>query len=461
MRPGPTLKIKIAHVAMKRSGDDGERKTGLMDLPLDLQTEILLIYFEYKIGSVERWHRLQSIFRMIPQFGQTKVKPLFYTKVHYITPDLFAEFYKTMEYPPFLGLREFSPTSYTEEAHLTLVPLMKNLQTLDVSSGSLSGIVKALTNLTSLTCNSRMNDEDLVDMTQLVTLKLSHAGTNLTNETFSRLTRLTSLDTNSCLLGNMKLTPDIFRNLPNLQRLSFRVFRLGTYLPGEFCEAFTKTPTEFANLTSLDCEGDFLVIKDIFLKLPNIVNLRLQAIENYRVGTGHFSTLTRLTNLCLMNTSYHFDDDDSNGLAQLDTLSIQNSFGCRGIDKLTNITNLSIRELDRTSRSVIEPKSQLERLTKLLVLHAQVNWPDSDEVMSKLEGLVHLNVIRNGEITDRSLPKLTNLTQLDVCGSSKLSRNAINRLPKLEVIGVLKKDVVFKKRMVQSLDRHNIKLLAL
>ena len=445
---------------MKRLDDATEKETGLMDLPLDIQAEILLMFFEYKISSMERWHRLQQIFRMIPQFGRTEVKPLFYAKVQYITPDLYMEFYKTMEYPLFLGLREFSPTSYTEEAHFALVPLLKNLQTLDISSCSLPGGIGSLTNLTSLTCSFNTKDEDLVNMTQLTTLKISGLFGSLGNETFSRLTNLTNLDINSGFVGNTELTPVIFNNLPYLKTLAFKLFASGTFRPEVLRDYFDSVTTEFANLTSLHYEGPLAVVRNMIGNLPNLVELCLSdATNTYPHYSGYFSNLFNLTKLSLLRYHYHFDDNDLNGLTKLSTLSIEDCRSFDGIQNLTSITNLSIKH---KTDIVLCDYTLLVNLKKLSTLAFHVPYKLTDSFVSMMEGLTYLDVIGNSNITDRSLLKLTNLKRLDLAGySPKLSRNAINRLPNLGVVGVPAKEIYGRKRLVESLDNPNVKLLEL
>lgn len=446
--------IKINFNTMKRLEPPLiEVTTTVIDLPHDIKAEILLRYVNYELGSLNIWHEIQKIFRMIPKLGEPETREAFYLKIRRITPRLFTIFYQTMEYPRFLGLVKFQPTEKTEKEHLQMVPLMKNLLELDISEFRRRFPVDALTGLTSLKVNYATEPSEIASLSNLVSLNLF----SLHHMPYEILQKLTKLEKLSILPDSIhdrggNLTIEVMKDLVNLKKLSvkedgydnsFRVF--------EEMESFSILP----NLTCLKFGGPLTIASKMFPVIPNLKKLHIERFTDET--NGHFSILTNLEALSVgKNFNYIFNDDDLAGLSNLTSLVIKSGpFYGSEISKLTRLTDLSIgQKVDSTFESSFK---SISMMTNLELLEFCVASP-GDKIFWKLEKLQYLNLCGNRFSSDRCLLRLTNLTRLELDRNTPLSRNAINRLPKLTNFNVPCSDFYCLKEKLESLDKPNINI---
>lgn len=449
-------KIKKIVIKMKRSIDIEGNEIGLMDLPRDLQAEILLIRFKFEIKSTHQWHKIQKLFRMIPLFGKTEVRPTFYAKIRRFTPDLFEIFFKTVEYPLFCGLNEFSPTCFTEKFYLdSLLPFLKNLQTLDLSRYLEKIEIAQFTSLTNLHCGYNTTADDLENLFILKTLQLGPRG--YSDRLFSKLTNLTNLDLGEGFTRNRDRTSfstEIFRGLSNLQ--SLRIDTTNQWNQLEIRMDIETIEFDLMHLTSLDLYGNCTNLPEILQTLSNLHTLCLHQSSGL-MGRDMCSKMTNITNLSLTNCYFPESLERITGLVNLRTLLRKDRLSDSDYANLPNLTALSLLTSDSYSRNTKYLCRDADNLTNLLSLQLRSNF-SADKTISKLVNLTHLDVIGNSEITDRSLHNLTNLKRLDICSRVELSRNAMNRLPSLETVGILKKDLIFLEIKIRSLDRSNIQI---
>lgn len=422
---------------------------GLSDLPNDIKALVLLHYVNFKLDSVRKWHRIQKLFRSIPLFGLPEVKLAFYRKIYRIKPDLFSIFYKTMEYPPFLGLVEFQASKETKEPHIEMLPQMANLTKLDISQFQSRVEIDELTNLTFYSGNYFTKDEDLLKLPKLI--GLSGREMRITNNSLAKLTKLEELSLGPLCFHDRHFSVDVFQELTNLKKLCLEDAHQELFDRLGEIGLFTKN---MVNLTSLEFGGNLTIAATMF---PNIPNLKKLHVNLFTSDTnGHFSCLVNLEQISIGGyCRYEFNGDDLKSLSKLDTILFNGEgYLYRELLKLTTLTHLSIS----SELTTVGDFSEISRLSGVKILEFGVIRCPCDSVLSKLENLTHLNLIGNRTASDRCLLKLTNLTRLDFALGANFSRNALNQLPKLCKFGVPKVDYAYLERKLRSLDRPDIKL---
>jgi hypothetical protein len=251
--------------------------------------------------------------------------------------------------------------------------------------------LKAMTRLTSLNliCNKTITDSGLSNLSLLRTLILD--ANVISNASLVRLTGLTALTLMRC----SHITMDGIRVLTNLTHLSLNEDRLK--YPNDCLKKLTK-------LESLSLAYNKVISDSAFSRLNNLTHLDLRKTEYVTDAT--MKHLTNLTSLIVSGSSDRITDE---GLLCLDPTkmkflsiqltSVKPKISNASVNRLTNLTTLHIGCSGALTLDCMHSMHNITSLNLFAIDHQSF----SDDGISHLTALTHLDLSYNKGITDESI----------------------------------------------------------
>lgn len=372
-----------------------------------------------------------------------------------VVNEIIRDFFSTEPYfSPWILARlgSFSLTSLTlptipysrRSLFIQALPNLTKLTSLEVSQliSVERGILKNLTNLTSLQICHGYHFDDIEYLTNLKILKTLAGSCNIVDETIKNLSNLTSLH-----LIETHLTASAIRHLTNLTYLrinptpflkDFKVFPNLCHLviDKSIGNRYSSLPRSLTKLEMLRDSGFNL---HVINHLPNLCELVVdcpQSSNERKISEQSLKSKTNLTSITLAAFYRGYLHESMKFLPNLTSLSIEN---CPVITETTLVSLVHLRVLSISSCNLIT-NSGLARLTNLesLSLYKGQGFGRRDDAIKCLTNLTILNIPnQNNIITNKGVKALTNLTSLDISGTSSVKDNAISKLTKLSTLNCL------------------------